>query len=74
MTREHHRADQKSLRKITGSTADWSALAADCVCFANASGGVLRIGIEDGQGLPPPASALRRSCWTPCGGAWRSAR
>nr|WP_297353900.1 ATP-binding protein [uncultured Caldimonas sp.] len=41
------------MRKITGSTADWSALAADCVCFANASGGVLRIGIEDGQDLPP---------------------
>jgi ATP-dependent DNA helicase RecG len=58
MTREHHRADQKSLRKITGSTADWSALAADCVCFANASGGVLRIGIEDGQGLPPPGQRI----------------
>lgn len=53
MSREHQRADQKSLRKIVGPSADWSALAADCVCFANASGGVLRIGIEDGEDLPP---------------------
>lgn len=50
---EHQRADQKSLRLVTGKTADWPALAAACVCFANAAGGVLRIGIEDGQELPP---------------------
>lgn len=53
MNRENHHADQKSLRKVLGPTADWSGLAADCVCFANASGGCLRIGIEDGEELPP---------------------
>nr|WP_145552389.1 ATP-binding protein [Variovorax boronicumulans] len=58
MSLEHQHADQKSLRKITGSTADWAALAADCVCFANASGGCLRIGIEDGESLPPPGQQI----------------
>lgn len=53
MNRENHHADQKSLRKVSGASADWHGLAADCVCFANASGGCLRIGIEDGQALPP---------------------
>jgi ATP-dependent DNA helicase RecG len=53
VTRETQHLDQKSLRIITGPTADWSALAADCVCFANASGGCLRLGIEDGETLPP---------------------
>ncbi|MFZ1325379.1 MAG: ATP-binding protein [Candidatus Contendobacter sp.] len=53
MSRETQTLDQKSLRKVTGSTADWNGLAADCVCFANASGGCLRIGIEDGEEQPP---------------------
>ncbi len=53
MNRENHHADQKSMRKVSGPTADWQALAADCVCFANASGGCLRIGIEDGETQPP---------------------
>jgi hypothetical protein len=38
--RETQHLDQKSLRKVTGKTADWATLAADCVCFANASGRV----------------------------------
>ncbi len=58
MSREHQRADQKSLRKVMGATADWPALAADCVCFANASGGCLRIGIEDGEDLPPAGQTV----------------
>lgn len=53
MNLENHQTDQKSLRKVSGPQADWSALASDCVCFANASGGCLRIGIEDGHVLPP---------------------
>lgn len=53
MTRETQHLDQKSLRVITGSSADFPAVAADCVCFANASGGCLRIGIEDGESVPP---------------------
>lgn len=58
MNRENQQSDQKSLRRITGRTADWPALAADCVCFANASGGCLRIGIEDGEVLPPATQRI----------------
>lgn len=53
MTLEDHHTDRKSLRTITGKTADWDALAKDCVCFANGAGGRLLIGIEDGESLPP---------------------
>ncbi len=54
MSIETHQRDCKSLRLVTGSKADFNALAADCVCFANAAGGHLWIGIEDGEQLPPP--------------------
>jgi ATP-dependent DNA helicase RecG len=46
--------DQKSLRAITGKTADWNEIAKDCIAFANATGGCLLLGIEDGQNAPPP--------------------
>jgi ATP-dependent DNA helicase RecG len=52
MTRENHRMDRKSLRKICGHAANFSDVAADCVCFANASGGVLLIGFEDSVDEP----------------------
>ncbi len=45
--------DRKSLRTVVGRSADFPKLAQDCVCFANASGGALWIGIEDGQEHPP---------------------
>ena len=45
--------DQKSLRAVTGKTADWSEIAKDCIAFANATGGRLLLGIEDGQDAPP---------------------
>lgn len=51
--RETQQVDQKSLRVLVGKSADFAALAADCVCFANASGGCLNIGIEDGEAQPP---------------------
>lgn len=54
MTRENHHNDCKSLRAVLGAAADFAALAADCVCFANAQGGRLLIGIEDGHDAPPP--------------------
>ena len=54
MRTENQHIDQKSLRVITGKSASWSDLASDCVCFANAAGGCLYIGIEDGESLPPP--------------------
>lgn len=45
--------DQKSLRAVTGKTADWNEIAKDCIAFANATGGRLLLGIEDGQNAPP---------------------
>lgn len=55
---ETQRTDKKSLRKVTGHTADWSALAADCVCFANAAGGTLLIGMEDADNQPLPEQRI----------------
>ncbi len=45
--------DQKSLRAVTGKTANWNEIAKDCIAFANATGGRLLLGIEDGQDAPP---------------------
>jgi ATP-dependent DNA helicase RecG len=45
--------DQKSLRAVTGKTADWNEIAKDCIAFSNATGGRLLLGIEDGQDAPP---------------------
>jgi len=53
VTLEGQLVDQKSLRAVTGKTADWSEIAKDCIAFANASGGRLLLGIEDGQDEPP---------------------
>jgi len=58
MTLEDQHTDRKSLRTVTGKTADWEALAKDCVCFANGAGGRLLIGIEDGEELPPAAQLV----------------
>ncbi|WP_462325367.1 AlbA family DNA-binding domain-containing protein [Desulfoplanes sp.] len=52
MSLEGQNRDNKSLRVITGKTADWQELAKDCVSFANAQGGRLFIGIEDGETEP----------------------
>lgn len=53
MSLEGQLLDQKSLRTVMGKTADWTELAKDCVAFANALGGRLLIGIEDGASEPP---------------------
>ena len=45
--------DHKSLRAVTGKTADWNGIAKDCIAFANATGGRLLLGVEDGQDVPP---------------------
>lgn len=58
MTAENQYTDVKSLRVITGKTADWPELAKDCVCFANARGGTILIGVEDGQDGPPAGQTL----------------
>lgn len=54
MSREDQHLDHKSLRLVLGSSADFAALAADCVCFANTLGGRLLIGIENGRHEPVP--------------------
>ncbi len=58
MSLEGQDLDRKSLRAVTGKTADWPELAKDCVAFANALGGQLLIGIEDGEELPPQAQRV----------------
>lgn len=58
MSTETQVVDQKSLRLASGKKPDFHALAGDCVCFANAAGGRLLIGIEDGQRLPPDGQRI----------------
>lgn len=58
MSSESQHIDKKSLRVINGNSARWNDVATDCVCFANASGGCLHIGIEDGESLPSPAQRI----------------
>ncbi|WP_217808703.1 AlbA family DNA-binding domain-containing protein [Derxia lacustris] len=58
MSLEGQLPDRKSLRAVTGKTADWSELAKDCVAFANALGGRLLIGIGDGEELPPQGQRI----------------
>lgn len=53
MSLEGQLLDQKSLRAVTGKTVDWNEIAKDCIAFANAAGGRLLLGIEDGQVEPP---------------------
>ena len=50
---ENQEVDFKSLRFLKGRSTDWNELAKDCVCFANAAGGKICIGIEDEQTEPP---------------------
>ena len=55
---EGQHMDRKSLRSVTGRTANWAELAKDCVCFANAQGGVILIGVEDDATEPPAGQTL----------------
>lgn len=54
MSEETQTRDRKSLRVLKTGDAGWTELAKDCVCFANANGATLDIGIEDGANEPPP--------------------
>lgn len=56
--REDQTSEWKSLRVVTGGSADFSELAKDCVCFANGTGGRIIVGIEDGDLLPPPGQRM----------------
>jgi ATP-dependent DNA helicase RecG len=51
--KENKNIDKKSLKFLRGNQTDWVELAKDCVCFANAQGGDIYIGIEDKATLPP---------------------
>ena len=57
MSKEGQLLDKKSLRAVSGKSANWDELAKDCVAFANATGGTLLIGIED-DGSAPPAGQV----------------
>ncbi len=50
--------DKKSLSTVTGKTANWKELAKDCVCFANSRGGIIRIGIENNEAMPPAGQVI----------------
>ncbi len=50
---ENKNIDKKSLKFLNGKNTDWNELAKDCVCFANAQGGFIFIGINDKESLPP---------------------
>lgn len=61
MSLEGQLRDQKSLRAVTGKSANWDELAKDCVAFANATGGQLLLGLEDGALLPPAQQRIPAS-------------
>ena len=56
--KENSLYDKKSLRTVVGKTADFSELAKDCVAFSNAQGGVIDIGIENNDILPPASQLV----------------
>jgi ATP-dependent DNA helicase RecG len=58
MTTEDQHVERKSLRLVTGRTADWPDIAWACVCFANASGGRLLVGIENDAEHPPAEQVI----------------
>lgn len=58
MSIETQKMDRKSLRLIKGKSAYWGELAKDCIAFANAQGGILLIGIEDGELEPPTGQTV----------------
>lgn len=53
MSIEDKNVDYKSLRKAIGAKSNHRDLAEVCVCFANAQGGEIVIGIEDRDESPP---------------------
>lgn len=56
--KETQDVDYKSLRVLTRSSPGWKELAGDCVCFANARGGRIIVGIEDKRSEPPPGQLI----------------
>jgi ATP-dependent DNA helicase RecG len=58
LSQEGQLLDKKSLRSVTGKTANWPELAKDCIAFANSVGGRLLIGIEDTENSPPAGQRI----------------
>ncbi len=58
MSLEGQSTDRKSIRMITDKAPRWDELAKVCVAFANAQGGRLLIGIEDGEVAAPPGQSI----------------
>ncbi len=61
MNTEGQSLDQKSLRYVLGKHDDADGLACDCVGFANAAGGTILLGIEDGEEHPPDGQRIEES-------------
>lgn len=59
MKEEKNNIEYKSLKKAIGSKSDLESLAETCVCFANAQGGKLIIGIEDKDKTPPRDQTIK---------------
>lgn len=53
--------DRKSLKLVTGKTADWNEIAKDCVSFANSRGGSIHIGIEDDENEPDANQRINKN-------------
>ncbi len=53
MEPEYTQIEYKSLKKVEGPKSNLRDLAETCVCFANSQGGILFIGVEDEDRLPP---------------------
>jgi len=53
METEHTHIEYKSLKKAVGTKANFKELAETCVCLANSQCGILFIGIENNELLPP---------------------
>lgn len=61
MAGEGQNIERKSLKIVSGKNPQWSELDKDCVCFANARGGTIFLGIEDGATEPPEGQIVPRN-------------
>jgi len=59
--KENQFVEKKSISIVTGKTANWKELSKDCVCFANSRGGIIKIGIEDKETLPPKGQIIDKN-------------
>lgn len=55
---ENETFEKKSLKLFENDNPDWRALSRDCVCFANAKGGKILIGIDDHAEAPPDGQII----------------